>query len=91
MAALQPQTEELGLFTERLSGVLHSVARLQMGSQNRKEVAKVAQRVRHLRNRVAHHESLAFGITQTGQRMDGLRVKQRPAGAFRDICTLEAS
>lgn len=58
------------------------------GKPKQEEVAKVAQRVRHLRNRVAHHESLAFGITQTGQRIDGLRVKQRPAGAFRDICTL---
>ena len=58
------------------------------GKPKQEEVAKVAQRVRHLRNRVAHHESLAFGITQTGQRIDGLRVKQRPAGAFRDIYTL---
>ena len=48
------------------------------GEPKQEEVAKVAQRVRHLRNRVAHHESLAFGITQTGQRMDGLKVKQRP-------------
>lgn len=58
------------------------------GKPKQDEVAKVAQRVRYLRNRVAHHESLAFGITQTGQRMDGLRVKQRPENAYQDICVL---
>jgi hypothetical protein len=58
------------------------------GMPKQEEVAKVAQRIRHLRNRIAHHESLAFGITQTGQRINRLRVKERPAGAFLDICTL---
>lgn len=58
------------------------------GAPEQGDVARVAQRLRHLRNHVAHHEALVFGIMQTGIRIDGLRVKQRPAEAFLDICTL---
>ena len=41
-----------------------------------------------MRNRVAHHESLVFGITQTGMQIGGLKVKQRPENAYLDICVL---
>lgn len=58
------------------------------GAPGQDEVANVAQRLRHLRNRVAHHESLVFGITQTGIKIKGLKVKQRPESAYRDICVL---
>lgn len=56
------------------------------GAPAQVEVADVARRLRHLRNRVAHHESLIFGITQTGIQFEGLKVKQRPIKAYQDIC-----
>jgi len=56
------------------------------GAPEQAEVAKIGQRLRHLRNRVAHHESLVFGITQTGMQIKDLKVKQRPESAYRDIC-----
>ena len=58
------------------------------GAPEQAEVAKIGQRLRHLRNRVAHHESLVFGITQTGMQIGELKVKQRPESAYRDICTI---
>lgn len=58
------------------------------GSPEQVEVAKIGQRLRHLRNRVAHHESLVFGITQTGMQIGNLKVKQRPESAYRDICAI---
>jgi len=58
------------------------------GAPEQGEVAKIGQRMRHLRNRVAHHESLVFGITQTGMRIQDLKVKQRPESAYRDICKI---
>lgn len=58
------------------------------GAPEQAEVAKIGQRIRHLRNRVAHHESLVFGITQTGMRIGELKVKQRPESAYRDICAI---
>ena len=57
-----------------------------IGAPEQVDVAKVGQRLRHLRNRVAHHESLVFGITQTGMEIGGLKVKQRPENAYLDIC-----
>lgn len=58
------------------------------GAPEQTDVAKIGQRLRYLRNRVAHHESLVFGITQTGIKLLGLKVKQRPESAHRDICAL---
>lgn len=58
------------------------------GAPEQVEVAKIGQRLRNLRNRVAHHESLVFGITQTGMRIGELKVKQRPESASRDICAI---
>lgn len=58
------------------------------GAPEQAEVAKIGQRLRHLRNRVAHHESLVFGITQTGMQIGKLKVKQRPESAYRDICAI---
>ncbi len=51
-------------------------------------VSERATRVRNLRNRVAHHESIVFGITQPGQKKGGTRLRQYPANALHDVRTL---
>ncbi|NYG97999.1 Abi family protein [Schumannella luteola] len=52
----------------------------------RQEAAALVRRVRRLRNRVAHHESVVFGVHQPGERdAVGNHKRQLPASALADV------
>jgi hypothetical protein len=52
---------------------------------SRVSVSERATRVKNLRNRVAHHESIVFGITQPGQKIGSAQLRQLPASALQDV------
>ena len=58
------------------------------GSPSRKTVATLSLRISYLRNRMAHHEPILFGITQPGGRKDNMQIKQQPMNAYRDLVQL---
>lgn len=60
-------------------------------SLTRQPAAALVRRVRRIRNRVAHHESVIFGIHQPGERDSNQNhLRQRPASALGDVRTLLA-
>lgn len=55
----------------------------------RQEAAALVRRVRRLRNRVAHHESVVFGIHQPGERdLAGNHKRQATSNAVGDLASL---
>lgn len=55
----------------------------------RQDAAAIVRRVRRLRNRVAHHESVIFGIHQPGERDPaGKQKRQATPAAIADLATL---
>lgn len=58
-------------------------------SPSRAQVSLLARRARWGRNRIAHRESMVFGVPQPGQRTGtGLRVRQTPVSLLNDVRTL---
>lgn len=57
-------------------------------ASTREEAEIILRRVRRARNRVAHHESVVFGVHQIGERQDGKLVRQSPQSMLADIRAL---
>jgi hypothetical protein len=58
-------------------------------ASTRQEAAALVRRVRRLRNRVAHHESVLFGVHQPGEREPNHDYRrQLPTAAIADVRTL---
>lgn len=56
---------------------------------SRQDAAAHVRRVRRLRNRVAHHESIIFGVHQPGEKTSsGKQKRQEPQAALTDLRTL---
>lgn len=76
---------ESTLWDEKLEVLFAGVA------DTRLEAAALVRRVRRLRNRVAHHESVLFGVHQPGERDAQHNYKrQLPTAALSDVRTLIA-
>jgi hypothetical protein len=58
------------------------------GSPSRKTAATLSLRVSYLRNRIAHHEPILFGITQPGSRKNNQQIKQEPLSVYSDLIAL---
>jgi len=57
----------------------------------REHAEMLLRRIRRLRNRVAHHESIVFGIHQQGEKSAvGKQVRQEPLSALNDVRRLMA-
>ncbi len=55
----------------------------------RAQVSRLARRARWARNRIAHRESVVFGLPQPGQRTpSGQPIRQTPASLLSDVRTL---
>lgn len=55
------------------------------GAPQRKEVATTLLRISYLRNRIAHHEPIIFGIIQPGTIIKNKQLKQEPISAFLEL------
>jgi hypothetical protein len=58
------------------------------GFPSRKTAATLILRVSYLRNRIAHHEPILFGITQPGSRIKNHQIKQEPINVYGDLIAL---
>jgi len=54
----------------------------------RKHVAALTLKISYLRNRMAHHEPLLFGISQPGSKKGDKQIKQEPINAYGDLIQL---
>lgn len=59
-------------------------------ASSREDPEGLLRRVRRARNRVAHHESVVFGVHQIGERDEGKPVRQSPESMLADIRALLA-
>lgn len=74
---------ERDLWNGRLEQVFAGVATDRLGA------AALMRRVQRLRNRVAHHESVVFGVHQPGEKDRNRKYKrQEPLSALRDLRSL---
>lgn len=55
------------------------------GAPQRKDVATTIIRISYLRNRIAHHEPIIFGIIQPGTIIKNRQLKQEPISAFLEL------
>lgn len=79
---------ERDLWTGRLENLFSAVT-FTGASSRRQQAASLLRRVRRLRNRIAHHESVIFGIHQPGERdRSGNHRRQLPSSALHDVRTL---
>lgn len=58
------------------------------GHPSRRTAATLILRISYLRNRIAHHEPILFGITQPGSRINNRQIKQEPINVFQDLTAL---
>lgn len=54
----------------------------------RKTVANLVLKVSYLRNRIAHHEPILFGVAQSGSTKNGKQIKQEPLNTYGDLIQL---
>lgn len=54
----------------------------------RKYIAALTLKISYLRNRMAHHEPILFGISQPGSKKDDKQIKQEPINAYGDLIQL---
>ena len=60
------------------------------GSENpeRKVIATLTLKISYVRNRMAHHEPILFGIAQPGSKKEGKQIKQEPINVYADLIQL---
>ncbi|GAA2543790.1 hypothetical protein GCM10009860_25740 [Microbacterium mitrae] len=74
---------EADLWDGRLDAVFKGIA------STRQSAASLVRRVRRLRNRVAHHESIVYGVHQPGEKDSrGHTKRQEPLAALADLRSL---
>jgi hypothetical protein len=54
----------------------------------RKVIAALTLKILYLRNRIAHHEPILFGIAQPGSKKEDKQIKQEPINAYADLIQL---
>lgn len=54
----------------------------------RKYIAALTLKISYLRNRMAHHEPILFGISQPGSKKNDKQIKQEPINAYGDLIQL---
>ena len=54
----------------------------------RKYIATLTLKISYLRNRMAHHEPILFGISQPGSTKNEKQIKQEPINAYGDLIQL---
>ncbi len=55
---------------------------------DRKVIATLTLKISYLRNRIAHHEPILFGIAQPGSKKEEKQIKQEPLNAYGDLIQL---